>query len=225
VVTFGCLLFPYFCAQNNRKLNSKKIYIVRHGQTDFNLQNIVQGSGVDSSLNPRGLAQARAFFDHYKDVPFDKIYTSTLKRTKETVKQFLDLGIPTEALAGLNEISWGNKEGYKITPDEDQYYHYMLKQWQLGNTALRIEGGESPDDVVIRMKPAVDHIISKTDEQTVLVCMHGRAIRILLCILMNYPLKSMDMFEHENLCLYLLDCSEGAFTIRLHNDISHLRLI
>jgi broad specificity phosphatase PhoE len=225
VVTFGCLLFPYFCAQNNRKLNSKKIYIVRHGQTDFNLQNIVQGSGVDSSLNPRGLAQARAFFDHYKDVAFDKIYTSTLKRTKETVQQFLDLGIPTEALAGLNEISWGNKEGYKITPDEDQYYHYMLKQWQLGNTALRIEGGESPDDVVIRMKPAVDHIISKTDEQTILVCMHGRAIRILLCILMNYPLKSMDMFEHENLCLYLLDYSEGAFTIRLHNDISHLRLI
>ena len=225
MVTFGCLLIPYFCAQNNRKLNSKKIYIVRHGQTDFNLQNIVQGSGVDSSLNPRGLAQARAFFDNYKDVPFDKIYTSTLKRTKETVQQFLDLGIPSEALAGLNEISWGNKEGYKITPDEDQYYHYMLKQWQLGNTALRIEGGESPDDVVIRMKPAVDHIISKTDEQTVLVCMHGRAIRILLCILMNYPLKSMDMFEHENLCLYLLDYSEGAFTIRLHNDISHLRLI
>jgi len=225
VVTFGCLLFPYFCAQNNRKLNSKKIYIVRHGQTDFNLQNIVQGSGVDSSLNPRGLAQARAFFDHYKDVAFDKVYTSTLKRTKETVRQFLDLGIPTEALAGLNEISWGNKEGYKITPDEDQYYHYMLKQWQLGNTALRIEGGESPDDVVVRMKPAVDHIMSKAEERTILVCMHGRAIRILLCILLNYPLKSMDMFEHENLCLYLLDHSEGTFTIRLHNDISHLRLI
>jgi broad specificity phosphatase PhoE len=198
---------------------------VRHGQTDFNLQNIVQGSGVDSSLNPRGLAQAQAFFDHYKTVPFDKIYTSTLKRTKETVQQFLDLGIPGEALAGLNEISWGNKEGYKITPDEDQYYHYMLKQWQLGNTSLKIEGGESPDDVVVRMKPAVDHIMNKANEDTVLVCMHGRAIRILLCILLNYPLKSMDMFEHENLCLYLLEYSGSTFTIRLHNDISHLRLI
>ena len=206
-------------------MNSKKIYIVRHGQTDFNLQNIVQGSGVDSSLNQRGLAQARAFFDHYKDVPFDKIYTSSLKRTKETVKGFIDMGIPTEALAGLNEISWGNKEGYKITPDEDQYYHYMLKQWQLGNTTLRIEGGESPDDVVVRMKPAVDHIMSKTEEKTILVCMHGRAIRILLCILLNYPLKSMDMFEHENLCLYLLHYDEGQFTVELNNDISHLRLI
>ena len=198
---------------------------MRHGQTDFNLQNIVQGSGVDSSLNPRGLAQAQAFFDHYKTVAFDKIYTSTRKRTKETVQQFLDLGIPGESLAGLNEISWGTKEGYKITPDEDQYYHYMLKQWQLGNTSLRIEGGESPDDVVVRMKPAVDHIMNKTNENTVLVCMHGRAIRILLCILLNYPLKSMDMFEHENLCLYLLEHDGSTFTIRLHNDISHLRLI
>ncbi|WP_276373819.1 histidine phosphatase family protein [Chryseolinea sp. H1M3-3] len=206
-------------------MNTKKIYIVRHGQTDFNLQNIVQGSGVDSSLNARGIAQANAFFECYKNISFDKIYTSSLKRTKETVKQFLDLGIPNESLSGLNEICWGSKEGYKITPDEDQYYHYMLKQWQLGNTYHRIEGGESPDDVVKRMKPAVDHIMAKTEEQTVLVCMHGRAIRILLCMLLNYPLKSMDMFEHENLCLYLLHFNGSHFTIRLHNDVSHLRLI
>ena len=206
-------------------MTSKKIYIVRHGQTDFNLQNIVQGSGVDSSLNQRGLAQAKAFFEYYKDVPFDKIYTSTLKRTKETVRGFIELGIPNEALGGLNEISWGTKEGYKITPEEDQYYHYMLKQWQLGNTTLRIEGGESPDEVVKRMKPAVDHILRQTEEQTILVCMHGRAIRILLCILLNYPLKSMDMFEHENLCLYLLHYTGSTFTIELHNDVSHLRLI
>ena len=204
---------------------TKKIYIIRHGQTDYNLQNIVQGSGVDSSLNPKGRAQAKAFFEHYKHVPFDKIYTSTLKRTTETVQHFLDLGIASESLEGLNEICWGNKEGAKITPEEDQYYHYMLKQWQLGNTSLRIEGGESPDDVVKRMKPAVDYIMSKKDENTVLICMHGRAIRIILCILMNYPLKSMDMFEHENLCLYMLQHTEQGFTIELHNDVSHLRLI
>ncbi len=206
-------------------MDSKKIYIVRHGQTDFNLKNIVQGSGVDSSLNDRGIAQAKAFFEQYKHVPFDKIYTSTLKRTTETVKSFLDLGIPNESFSGLNEISWGNKEGFKITPEEDQYYHYMLKQWQLGNTSLKIEQGESPDDVVRRMKPVVDYIMSRTEEKTVLICMHGRAIRILLCILLNYPLKSMDMFEHENLCLYLLDYTNGQFTIELNNDVSHLRFI
>lgn len=206
-------------------MNSKKIYIIRHGQTDFNLQSIVQGSGVDSNLNDRGQAQARAFFEHYRDTPFDKVYTSTLKRTRQSVQDFLDMGIPSESLAGLNEISWGTKEGFKITPEEDQYYHYMLRQWQLGNTTLKIEGGESPDDVVKRMQPAIDHIMAQTNERTVLICMHGRAIRILLCTLLNYPLKSMDMFEHENLCLYMLEHNDNLFTIKINNDTAHLRFI
>ena len=123
----------------------------------------MQGSGVDSSLNDRGRAQAKAFFEHFKDVKFDKVYTSVLKRTQESVQSFIDLGIPHKSLKGLNEISWGTKEGYAITPDEDEYYHYMLRQWEIGNTSLKIEGGESPDDVVLRMKPDIDHIMSYED--------------------------------------------------------------
>ena len=206
-------------------MSSKKIYLIRHGQTDYNLQNIVHGSGVDTDLNAKGQGQADAFFNAYKDVPFDKVYTSALKRSQQSVKDFIGLlGLPHEALSGLNEISWGTKEGHKITPEEDEYYHHMLKQWQLGDTSLRIENGESPDDVVRRMQPAIDQIMSRTEEKTVLICMHGRAIRILLCMLMNYPLKSMDMFEHENLCLYVLNWTDSMFTIERHNDTAHLRL-
>ncbi len=203
-------------------MTSKKIYLIRHGQTEYNLQNIVQGSGVDTDLNDRGREQAQAFFEMYKDVPFQKVYTSALKRTHQSVKGFLELGLPHEQLAGLNEISWGTKEGHKVTPSEDEYYHYVLKQWQLGNTSLKIEGGESPEDVIVRMKPAVDHIMSHPDEETILICMHGRAIRILMCHLLNYPLKSMDMFEHENLCLYLLNYTGTMFSVERYNDRTHL---
>jgi len=203
-------------------LSSKKIYLIRHGQTDFNKQNIVQGSGVDTDLNERGRAQAQAFYDYYQHLHFDKVYTSALKRSQQSVKGFIDKGLPWEALAGLNEISWGTKEGQRITPDEDEYYHFMLKQWQLGNTTLRIEKGESPEDVVVRMKPAVDLIMSRPEEETILVCMHGRAIRILLCYLLNYPLKSMDMFEHENLCLYQLNYTGSMFSVEKFNDTRHL---
>lgn len=205
-------------------MTSKKIYVIRHGQTDYNLQNIVQGSGVDSDLNARGREQAEAFYKAYKHVPFDKIYTSALRRTRQSVQSFISDGLPVESLAGLNEISWGTKEGYRITPDEDAYYHHMLRQWQEGDTSLRIEGGESPDDVVKRMQPAVDHILSNTNEKNVLVCMHGRAIRILLCMLLRYPLRSMDTFEHQNLCLYLLDYNGTFFTLDRYNDTTHLRL-
>ena len=140
--------------QIKTKLTSKKIYLVRHGQTDFNLKGIVQGSGIDSSLNEHGRAQARAFHACYGTLAFDKIYTSKLKRTVETIQAFIDTGIPVESMEGLNEISWGTKEGQPITPEEDAYYHWMLKQWQSGKTDLRIEGGESPDEVARRQAPA-----------------------------------------------------------------------
>jgi probable phosphoglycerate mutase len=203
-------------------LSSKKIYIVRHGQTDFNLQGIVQGSGVDSSLNAMGRAQAKAFFETYKSVPFDKIYTSALKRTSETVADFIALGVHHQTFSGLNEISWGVNEGQKITPDEDAYYHWMLKQWESGNTSLRIQGGESPDEVAARQQPVIEKLYSG-DSKNILICMHGRAIRILLCQLLHYPLKSMDMFEHGNVCLYVLEFDGQAFSVIKYNDTSHLK--
>jgi broad specificity phosphatase PhoE len=210
-------------AKLSQKLNSKKVYLIRHGQTDFNLKNIVQGSGVDTDLNESGREQAKLFFEAYKHIPFDKIYTSVLKRSIQSVQGFIDLGIPHDALVGLNEISWGSKEGHRVTAQEDEYYHFMLQQWQVGNTHIRIQGGESPEDVVKRMKPAVDYIMKHTEEKTILICMHGRAIRILLCYLLNYPLRCMDMFEHTNLCLYLLNYTGSMFSVERYNDTAHLR--
>lgn len=203
-------------------MTTKKIYILRHGQTDFNKRGIVQGSGIDSNLNEEGQSQAGAFFEHNRNVPFDRIYTSTLKRTVQTVQSFIDIGIPYEQHAGLNEISWGNKEGQKITPEEDAYYHWMLKQWQEGVTSMKIEGGESPDEVALRQRETLEVIMSRKEEKCILICMHGRAIRILLCQLLNYPMKSMDMFEHENLCLYLLNQTGTMFSVEKHNYTGHL---
>ena len=209
--------------QINGKLSIKKIYIIRHGQTDYNLQGIVQGSGVNSSINAKGRLQAEAFFEAYKHIAFDKVYTSTLKRTTESVQPFIDLGLPVVQLEGLNEISWGKKEGQPITLEEDAYYNWMLSQWQMGNTHERIEGGESPEDVTKRQDSAINYIMSKTEETNVLICMHGRAMRILLCRLLNYPLRSMDMFEHQNLCLYQVDFTGTMYLVNKYNDTSHLK--
>jgi broad specificity phosphatase PhoE len=209
-------------APNYNKLPSKKIYIIRHGQTDFNLRGIVQGSGVDSSLNDMGRAQALAFYESYRGISFDKIYTSSLKRTTESVEHFIREGIPHESFPGLNEISWGSKEGQRITPEEDAYYHWMLRQWELGATDLKIEQGESPNEVALRQKPVIDLMLSRSDESTILVCMHGRALRIILCQLLKYPLKSMDVFEHENLCLYQLNFTGTMMSVVKHNDTRHL---
>lgn len=196
--------------------------MVRHGQTDYNLQGIVQGSGIDASLNEKGRSQALAFYQAYKHIPFDRVYTSVLRRSKESVQSFIEDGRPTEAMVGLNEISWGNREGQRITPEEDAYYHWLLQQWQQGHTGIPIEGGESPGQVAARQRHFIELMKSRESDKTILVCMHGRAMRILLCQLLRYPLRCMDMFEHHNLGLYLIYYTGSQFVVDLYNNTDHL---
>lgn len=204
-------------------MTSKKIYLIRHGQTEFNLNGIVQGSGIDSSLNAFGVEQASSFYNTYQHISFDKVYTSTLKRSVQSVSPFIDKGIVHESYEGLNEINWGNKEGTKITQEEDDYYRWLLKQWQNNKISLRIEGGESPEDVAARQRSVLNTILNRAEEQTILICMHGRAIRVLLCQLLNYPLSAMDIFEHNNLCLYQLNYTGSMCTVELFNNVDHLK--
>ncbi|MFW6226294.1 MAG: histidine phosphatase family protein, partial [bacterium] len=151
----------------------KTIYLIRHGQTDYNKKGIVQGSGIDASLNDLGRQQAEAFYDAYRNMPFDKIYISALKRTKESVTQFIADGIPFEAMAGLNEISWGNSEGTEFTSENNTLYQKLVNDWLAGNTHLAVEGGESPEDVMTRQKEAMEYILQQPNEKNILICMHG----------------------------------------------------
>ena len=204
------------------KLFSQKIYLIRHGQTDYNLQGIVQGSGVDSSLNEKGKAQSQAFYAGFHSISFSRIYVSKLIRSKESVAGFINQGIPYEEHEALNEISWGTREGQKVTPEEDIYYHWVLQQWQEGKTSLRIEGGESPEDVATRQRPFLELLKSRREDKNILVCMHGRAMRILLCQMLEHPLRSMDLFEHENLGLYLINNNGTQYSVDLYNNTDHL---
>jgi probable phosphoglycerate mutase len=204
-------------------LNRKKIYLVRHGQTDFNLRGVVQGSGIDAPINATGEAQAEAFYQAYKDVSFDQIYYTGLIRTKQSIQGFLDLGIPSSSLPDLNEISWGTYEGTPMTPEEGEYYRHMLNQWQLGNLDYAIAGGESPNLVAERLRKGIETILAGQGE-TILVCMHGRAMRIFLSLILETDLRNMDTYEHQNLCLYLLEQNEeGKFNLSKNNEVAHLR--
>lgn len=205
------------------KMNRKKIYLVRHGQTDFNLKGVVQGSGIDAPINQTGRAQAQAFFDAYQQVHFDQIYHTALIRTKQSIAEFISRGTPTSALPELNEISWGDYEGTPMTPEENEYYKHMLHQWQEGNLDYAIAGGENPNQVADRISRGIEKIL-KGPGETILVCMHGRAMRIFLSLIFNYDLRYMDQFEHKNLCLYLLEqLPDGTFTLKKGNDIDHLK--
>src|ERR1700749_4469997 len=128
----------------------KTLYIVRHGQTDLNKQGIVQGRGRDTDLNDEGRKQAQQFFNAYQSVAFDKIYISTLKRTQQSIQPFIDLGIPFEKLAGLDELGWGIHEGQPSTPENQAEFMHIMRNWVDGKLDAKFEGGESPNEVKAR---------------------------------------------------------------------------
>ncbi|MBK0384009.1 histidine phosphatase family protein [Pedobacter sp. SD-b] len=201
----------------------KKLYIIRHGETDLNKNGVVQGRGVNSPLNLTGIAQGNAFYEMYKNVPFDKLYTSTLVRTEQTVAKFIDAGLPWERLAGLDELAWGIHEGQNSTPELRDDFKKLIAHWAEGSYDEKFEGGESPNEVFTRQANAMKEIMSHKDEKTVLICMHGRAMRLLLCQLMKQSLDHMDEYPHKNTSLYILDYDGKDFTIQTFNNVAHLK--
>jgi broad specificity phosphatase PhoE len=200
----------------------KELYIIRHGETDYNKLGIVQGRGVNTELNELGRKQGEAFYQYYKNVSFDKVYTSALKRTHQTVKSFIEEGIPWEQLPELDELSFGIWEGKESKEDWVSAFREMNNYWQSGQCDLSFEKGESPNQVSRRLQEALDIILSRSDEKRVLVCMHGRSLLVLLCILTQSPISCMTNFGHSNTCLYRVSYVDGRFNVLEANDVRHL---
>ena len=200
-----------------------EIYLVRHGQTDYNKKRIIQGRGVNSSINETGRAQAQQFFDHHKHIPFDHVLVYTLVRTQQTLQPFTDFGYELKAFTQLDEINWGIHEGREGSTDLSEEYLYMTERWKKGYLDERIEGGESPMELQARQIDFINNELPHFSGK-LLICSHGRAMRSFLCTLTGTPLSQMDEFPHTNLSLYKLNGEPGDnFEIELFNFTGHLK--
>jgi len=155
---------------------NKTIYILRHGQTDFNLRGIVQGGGVDTSLNQTGRQQAEAFHKAYGHLPFEAVLTSTQKRTHETVKPFIDKGLSWEQFPQIIEMGWGDQEGKETSPESRAEYKRVANEWDNGNYHVALANGETAHNLGQRVQWFVNHL-QQRPEKKLLVCSHGRTMR------------------------------------------------
>jgi broad specificity phosphatase PhoE len=204
-------------------LIERELYIIRHGQTDHNARGIIQGKGVDLSLNSKGRQQAMAFFKAYKHVPFDMLYSSSLKRAQETIEPFKQLGIPHQSFKELDEISWGEYEGTVATNQSDVVFQSLVNRWRSGDIhAKPSPTGESPFDLQQRQQSFINNLLA-TKYKKILIATHGRFIRVFMCTLTGKPLSEMENFPHSNLCLYKVNLmSNGKFEIEMSCDSEHL---
>lgn len=201
-----------------------RLFLLRHGQTDYNLRNIVQGGGVDSDLNQKGRDQAVMFFRAWQAKPFDALYSSKLRRAHQTLEPFRDLGHSISQLAEINELNWGIIEGKEATEEVQQEFIRINQRWSKGEIHEKVKDGESPMEAWTRIEQGLNTIIRQHPHGgNVLVCTHGRLMRILLAGALNYGLHNMNLFPHENTALNVLQVNRaGKYTVERLNDMSHL---
>ena len=156
-----------------------KLYIIRHGETTWNVERRLQGT-TDTDLNENGLSLARRTGEALKDIPFDLCYSSPLKRARMTAELVLgDRKVPLITDERLQEISFGDWEGREsaLLPKE------MLENF-FGHVDRYVapEGGESIPEVCRRAASFFQELISKEElqDKTILIASHGCTVRALL---------------------------------------------
>ena len=154
--------------------------LVRHGQTDFNLRNLFQGSS-DIPLNETGIAQAHAAFDDLPAVDWDVVVSSPLQRAEQTARIIAeDHAIPFGGAEDrLREIDWGSAEGQPTAEMERQH------------PERDFPGVEDAQQVADRGFDGLEALEQRYPGQKVLVVAHGTLIRFLLSGIMEQPLPSI----------------------------------
>lgn len=201
------------------------LYFVRHGETEYNRRDIIQGGEIDCEMNDTGRAQARALARRLASIDLDGVYASTLRRAKETASILAHPHTPVSRtyLRDLNEMNWGVFEGEPHSSEREASMGTLKENWRAGALDLPVEEGESPRDVQSRARRALRHILIREVGRTALVVSHGRYLRILLATLLDgYDLTNMPKFGHSNTCVNRVVVENGHSRADLLNCTAHL---
>ncbi|KAJ3246786.1 hypothetical protein HK104_007847, partial [Borealophlyctis nickersoniae] len=112
----------------------------------------------------------------------------------------------------LAEISWGDWDGHRVPA-----LNSLLKSWANGDFEAKSPNGESPVEVERRAVPALYDILQRP-EQTFLIVVHGRLLRILLSSIVYRSLDHMQKFTHHNTCVNVVDAIIETDASKLNVD-------
>jgi broad specificity phosphatase PhoE len=174
-----------------------EIWLIRHGQTDWNLEGRLQGQ-LDVPLNITGLNQVRELADQLAEKKFYALYSSDLMRARQTAEIIAGrLNLPITFDPRLREISQGQFEGMLFS-DVMLKFEKAMTDRSRNPVHSRMPGGESLAELAARFKEALDEIACVHPIQPVLVVAHGLAIATMLCRVRNYPMESAYSHIPEN---------------------------
>ena len=198
-----------------------RLYLVRHGETDWNAARRYQGQS-DVPLNHTGIQQARKIARRLSKEKIDAIYSSDLSRARETAEQIAqphELKVTTDVR--WRELSFGDWEGLTYpeiqakAPDE-------LARWESDLAQYAPPHGETLTQLAGRVLSAFDELRTPHADQTVLIVSHGGPLQILLCHALGVTFQRHWQFPILQTALSVLSLYPEGAILELFNDTSHL---
>ncbi len=164
-----------------------KLCLVRHGQTDWNLEGRYQGQS-DTPLNENGRIQARLLAKKLGGFSFAAIYASDLERTRETAAIIGGaLGLPVTLDQRLREINQGQWEGQLVEHIRERYAE-LWRQRSLDPASLRPPGGETVAEVAARVYAVLDDVARRHPNASVVIVSHGISLATAICKVRAIPI-------------------------------------
>lgn len=202
---------------------STTVYLIRHGETDWNLAGRWQGH-ADVPLNDLGFAQAQLLAQRlqHEQMHFDAIYSSDLARAYQTAWEIgAAVRVAVQLLPNLREIDVGTWSGLTYEEIKAQFSAEMevLRQ---GEDIPR-GGGETLRGMRHRVVEAVEALAKHHDGETLALVTHGGCIRMLLAHAERFEGDGFKRFPHiGNTSLSVLRIDAGVWRTLSVNDVSHL---
>lgn len=201
-----------------------RLFLVRHGNTEYNSDRRFAGAGSDIELSELGRRQVERLRDRLSEEKIDFAYSSDLKRALATAGTALaERDIEITACSELREMDYGEAEG--LTFDEIKERHpEVAVSIRSFSPQLTFPGGECFEGFCDRACTFLHRLDGHDQSQTALVVAHGGTIRTLICRLLDMDIKHWRQLRIDNASLTIINTYPSRNSIlSVLNDTSHLR--
>jgi probable phosphoglycerate mutase len=197
------------------------LIVVRHGQTDWNVNGRYMG-WTDEPLNNEGVQQAQSLARRLGQWPISAVYSSPLQRAVRTAEAVAEPhSIAVQRIDDLGEMRIGTWEGM-FAKDIAAAYPELWKTWRANPGDFRMPGGESLGEVRERVIRASDRITADSEGKTVLAVTHDVVVRLLSAHCLGTGLDIYRRLEVGNASMTLMERDGDRCRLRVLNDTGHL---
>ncbi len=192
------------------------LWLVRHAEVEQRYQGIF-GGRIDMELSPRGHEQAAALAGYLHGKPFDALYASPMRRVRQTLAPLFTNGMPEPVfLSELREFDFGDWTGLAFDEVHTRFA-VPADAWLEQIERAGIPNAECALTLKQRLEPALADILRRHRGQSVLVACHGGVIRMLLSLLLDWPLSRFGSIEVDYASITQVVCEADANSVRLLN--------